>query len=197
MASKSRTMPALRNRAVPTTSKLAASVPERLMGLEPRLSSAMTMSATLVRLAVLVFSARDGMVLARLSAVGAPLRVSFATKLETALPSLNPSSKGVPASCSSVRLAGTVAFRMVPLVLIQSGPLSLSSINVSLSRSRPKALRSRVTSTPLFRLMTTGVPLIWGPALTATFSPCSCWRTAAQSPVGATPSISSLSMPGS
>ena len=182
---------------MPTTSKLAASEPERLITLEPRLSSAMTMSATLMRLAVLVFSARDGVVLAKLSAVGAPLRVSFATKLETALPSLNPSSKGVPASCSSVRPTGTVAFRTVPLVLIQLGPLSFSSCRASPSTSRPKALRSRVTSTPLFRLMTTGVSLSWGAALTATFSPCSCWRTAAQSPVGATPSISSWSMPGS
>ena len=34
----------------------------------------MTMSATLMRLAVLVFSAREGVVLARLSAVGASLR---------------------------------------------------------------------------------------------------------------------------
>ena len=190
-------MPALRKSSVPTTSKLAASEPERLMGLEPRMSSAMTMSATLMRLAVLVFSARERVVLARLSPVGAPLRVSCAAKLETALPSLNPSSKGVLASCSSVRLAGTVAFRTVSLVLIQSGPLSFRSCRASPSTSRPKALRSRVTSTPLFRLMTTGVPLIWGAALTATFSRCSCWRTAAQSPVVATPSISSLSMPGS
>ena len=59
---------------MPTTSKLAASEPERLMTLEPRLSSAMTMSATLMRLAVLVFSAREGMVLARFSVVGASLR---------------------------------------------------------------------------------------------------------------------------
>ena len=97
----------------------------------------MTMSATLMRLAVLVFSGMEVVVLARVSAEGAPLRVSCAVKLETALPSLKPSSRGVLASCSSVRLAGTSAFRMVPLVLIHSGPLSFSSCSGSPSRSVP------------------------------------------------------------
>ena len=47
---------------------------------------------------VLVFSAMEETVLVRASAVGAALSVSCAVKLETALPSLNPSSRVVLAS---------------------------------------------------------------------------------------------------
>ena len=70
LVSKSRVVPALRKSSVPITSKLAASAPARVITLLPRASSLMTMSATLMRLAVLVFSAREAMVLVSASAVG-------------------------------------------------------------------------------------------------------------------------------
>ena len=73
MVSKSSAVPALRNSSLPSTSKLAASAPERLRTLEPRASSVMRMSATLMRLVVEVFSARETMVLARASAEGGSL----------------------------------------------------------------------------------------------------------------------------
>ena len=58
---------------MPSTSKAAASAPSKEMLLLPRASSLMAMSATLMRLLVLVFSAREAVTLLRATADGASL----------------------------------------------------------------------------------------------------------------------------
>ena len=58
---------------MPATSKLAASAPESVIAFVPSASSVTAMSATLTRLAVLVFSGRLVVVLCKATAVGASL----------------------------------------------------------------------------------------------------------------------------
>ena len=71
--SKSRAVSALRKSVVPSSSKLLASAPPRVMRLLPRLSSVIAMSAILIRLSLLLFSASELTLLLRLSAVGGSL----------------------------------------------------------------------------------------------------------------------------
>ena len=81
-------MPALRRRALPLTSKAAASSPERVMVLVPSASSVMTMSASLMGWDVSVFSTREVVSSVSSRVVGALLSVKWAEKGETTFSSV-------------------------------------------------------------------------------------------------------------
>ena len=167
------------------------------MVLLPEASSVMTISATLMGLAVLLFSAREETVLARVSALGALLSVSRTASGTAAWPSLKANLRVTAASCSSLLPMGAVALIEVPEVVIQAGPSSFTSWSGLPSGSLAREPRSRLSSTPGCRLsVITGVPS-WGAAFTVIPRPCSSWRTVDQLPVGARPSSNNSSRPSS
>ena len=105
------------------------------MVLVPRASSVMAISASLMGLVVLVFSVNELVALVSSSLLGGVLRMNVGEKLVTAFPSVIPSTSLVAANWAFVSSAGTVAFKVVPEMVTQSGPSSFTTCRLSPSRS--------------------------------------------------------------
>ena len=116
----------------------------------PSASSVTTISATLMRAEVLLFSARELVALASSSLLGGAFNVRTGVKLAMAFPSLKPSNRLVAANWASVSSAGTVAFRTVPETLSHSGPANFTNCRLLASRSVQYGAKSLVISVPLF-----------------------------------------------